>query len=245
MVTAPVGFQCPACVAEAQRRVPPVRTTLGGRAQVSHPRRVTAVLIAANVLVAGLSWLTGVQAITEFGMFGAAIAAGEWWRLATAPFVHSGLAHLGVNMLALWILGGIVEPLLGRLRYATVYLTSALGGAVVSYGLTNPGVVSVGASGAVFGLLGATLVVLVKLRRDVTGILVLLGINVAVGFVFPFIDWRAHFGGFVVGLVVTGAFVYPPQRLRASVGWGATALVLAVLAVLSGARTEQLLALLS
>lgn len=245
MVTAPVGFQCPACVAQAQRRMPPVRTALGGRATRSHPRRVTNVLLGANVLVAALAWLTGAPAIAEFGMFGAAIATGEWWRLLTAPFVHSGLAHLGVNMLALWILGGVVEPLLGRWRFATVYLVSALGGAVVSYGLTDPRIVSVGASGAVFGLLGATLVVLVKLRRDVTGILVLLGINVAIGFVVPFIDWRAHLGGFVVGLIVTVAFVFPPPRLRGAVGWAVTALTLVTLAAFSGARTEQLLALLS
>jgi membrane associated rhomboid family serine protease len=241
MISAPVGFQCPGCVAEAQQRVPRTTTTMGGvvRAQ---PVRATQTLIGLNVAAYAATWITQDQLIRDFGMFGAAIAAGEWWRLLTAPFLHAGLWHLALNMFALWILGGLLEPLLGRWRFVTVYLVSALAGSVTSYAFSNPGIISVGASGAVFGLLGATLVALRKLNRDVSGVLVLLLINAVLGFVFPGIDWRAHLGGLVAGLVVTSAMVYAPRAWRTAAGWGSAALVLVVLAAMTAWRTDQLLA---
>lgn len=241
MVQAPVGFQCPACVAEAQQRTRPVRTALGGVAR-AEPFRATQVLIGINVVVYVLTLLTGDQLILDYGMFGAAVAAGEWWRLLTAPFLHAGLWHVGLNMLALWILGGLLEPLLGRWRFVSVYLVSALAGAVASYSLSNPGVISVGASGAVFGLLGATIVALRRLNRDVSGVLVLLGINVVLGFVFPNIDWRAHLGGLLAGLVLTAAMVAVPRRYGAAGAWAATTAVLLALVAITAWRTDALLA---
>lgn len=223
--------------------MPRTRTTMGGVAR-AHPVRATQTLIGINVVAYAATWLTGDQLIRDFGMFGAAVAVGEWWRLVTAPFLHAGLWHLGLNMLALWILGGLLEPLLGRWRFVAVYLVSALAGAVTSYTFGSPGVISVGASGAVFGLLGAVLVALRRLNRDVSGVLVLLLINVVLGFVFPGIDWRAHLGGLAAGLVVTTAMVYAPRSWRTAAGAAASALVLAVLAALTAWRTDQLLALL-
>ena len=243
MVSAPVGFHCPSCVAEAAARVPRSRTALGGMAR-AQPRRATQVIMGANVVVYILTLLTGDRLILEYGMFGAAVASGEWWRLLTAPFLHAGLWHVGLNMLALWVLGGVVEPLLGRWRFVGVYLVSALGGTVTSYALTGPGVISVGASGAVFGLLGATLVVLRRLNRDVSGVVVLLVINVVLGFVVPTIDWRAHLGGFVAGGLVTLAMVAAPRRLATAAAWGAVAAALALMAALVGWRTEALLSVL-
>lgn len=242
MITAPVGFQCPACVAEGQRRVGPVRTSLGGivRAQ---PYRATQVLIGINAAVYALTLLTGDRLVLEFGMFGVAVAAGEWWRLMTAPFLHAGLWHVGLNMYALWILGTLVEPLLGRWRFVAVYLVSALGGAVASYAFSDPRIISVGASGAVFGLLGATIVALRKLNRSVSGVMALLAINVVLGFVFPGIDWRAHLGGLLAGLVLTSAMVAVPRRHIATGAVAATASVLAALLAVTAWRTDQLLAL--
>lgn len=242
MVAAPVGFQCPACVAQARRRMPPVRTSLGGPVSRRRPRQVTTTLIGINVVLWVITWLGGQALIAEAGMAGVAVATGDWWRLLTAPFLHANLAHIGLNMLALWILGGVVEPLLGHGRFLTIYLASALGGTVVSYAFSNPLTFSVGASGAVFGLLGATLVALRKLNRDVSGVMVLLLINVALGFLIPNIDWRAHLGGLLVGVVVTAAFVYPPPRYRAAAGWAATGAVLVLLAAVAGWRTDVLLA---
>jgi len=217
-----------------------VRSQLGGVAR-PNPRRVTTSLIGVNSVLYALTWLSGDAVLREFGLIGVAVAAGEWWRLLTAPFLHVGLWHLGLNMFALWVLGGVLEPLLGRGRFLVIYLMSALGGAVASYAFSNPGSISVGASGAVFGLLGGLLVALRRLNRDVSGVVALLLINVALGFVFPNIDWRAHLGGLVVGALVTAAFVYAPARYRTAVGWGTIAAVLVGLSAVVTWRTEQVL----
>ena len=243
MISAPVGFQCPSCVAEAAARVPRTRTALGGVAR-AQPRRATTVLVAINAVVYALTLLSGDRLVLEYGMFGAAVAAGEWWRLMTAPFLHAGLWHVGLNMLALWVLGGVVEPLLGRWRFVAVYLVAALGGTVTSYALTGPGVISVGASGAVFGLLGATLVIMRRLNRDVSGVVVLLLINMVLGFVVPNIDWRAHLGGFVAGALLTLVMVATPRRFAAAASWGGVAAMLALMAAVVGWRTDQLVSLL-
>jgi membrane associated rhomboid family serine protease len=201
------------------------------------------VLIGLNAVAYLLTLVTGQRLLVEYGMVGGAIAGGEAWRLFTAPFLHAGLWHVGLNMLALWVLGGTLEPLLGRWRFVAVYLLSALGGATASYVFSDPRVLSVGASGAVFGLLGAILVALRRMNRDTSGVVVLLLVNVVLGFAFPGIDWRAHLGGLVVGAVLTAAFVYSPPRYRAAIGWGTAAGILLVLAWVVSWRTEQLLAL--
>ena len=105
-----------------------MRTALGGVAR-AEPYRATQVLIGLNVALYVLTLLSGDRLIVDYGMFGAAVAAGEWWRLLTAPFLHAGLWHVGLNMFALWILGGLLEPLLGRWRFVAVYLVSAVAGA--------------------------------------------------------------------------------------------------------------------
>jgi membrane associated rhomboid family serine protease len=243
-VQAPVGFQCPACVSEGASRVPPVRTPLGGVAR-RQPRRATGVLIAVNALVYALTLAGADRLIVDYGLLGVAVASGEWWRLLTAAFLHAGLWHVGLNMLALWILGGVVEPLLGRWRFVAVYAVSALGGAVASYAFSSPVVFSVGASGAVFGLLGATLVVLRRLNRDVSGVVALLLVNVAIGFAIPSIDWRAHLGGLLAGAVVTTAMVAVPRRYSAAAAWAAAAVLLAGMAWVVDWRTSQILALAS
>ncbi len=222
--------------------MPPVRTPLGGVAR-RQPRRATGVLIAANALVYALTLIGADRLIVDYGLLGVAVASGEWWRLLTAPFLHAGLWHVGLNMLALWILGGVVEPLLGRWRFVAVYAVSALGGAVASYAFSSPVVFSVGASGAVFGLLGATLVVMRRLNRDVSGVVALLLVNVAIGFAIPSIDWRAHLGGLLAGAVVTAAMVSVPRRYSAAAVWGAAALLLAGMAWVVDWRTSQILAL--
>lgn len=242
MVQAPVGFQCPACVAEAAARVPPVRTALGGVAK-RRPRRATQVLIGANVAVYALTVISADRLIVDYGMLGIAIASGEWWRLLTAPFLHAGLWHIGLNMLALWVLGGIVEPLIGRWRFVAVYAVSALGGTVASYAFSSPVVISVGASGAVFGLLGATLVAFRRLNRDVSGVVVLLVVNVAIGFAIPSIDWRAHLGGLAAGAVLTAVMVATPRRYATAASWGTVAALTALMAVVVDWRTTQILAL--
>jgi membrane associated rhomboid family serine protease len=199
-------------------------------------------LLGANDALYLLTLLMGPALARDFGMLGVAVAVGEWWRLFTAPFLHAGLWHVGLNMMAQWILGGVLEPLLGRSRFLTLYLVSALGGAVASYAFNAPTVLSVGASGAVYGLLGGTFVVLRRLNRDTSGVVVILGLNLVLGFVWPGIDWRAHLGGLLVGALQALAFAYAPTQHRTAVGWGTTAAILLGLAFVVAARTEQLLA---
>jgi membrane associated rhomboid family serine protease len=142
------------------------------------------------------------------------VAAGEYYRLLTSAFMHGGILHIMFNMWVLLALGPTLESLLGRSRFLALYLLSALGGSVASYAFGQPNIPSVGASGAIFGLMGAVLVVGKRLRQDVTNVLVLIGINIAIGFVVPNIDWRAHLGGLLTGVFVGAVFAYLPLQRR-------------------------------
>ena len=226
MVTAPVGFHCPACVAEGARAVRQARTPLGGEV-VRTPDLLTKSLIGANLAVYLVGLVVGAgNLVGRFALFPAALFegevvgvwAGDWYRLLSASFVHVQVWHIGFNMYALWVLGSLLEPVLGRWRFLALYVLSALGGSVASLAFLTPGTASYGASGAVFGLFGATLVVLRRFGRDVTTVLVILGINVVLGFVVPGIDWRAHLGGLVTGLALSAVFAYAPRERRTVLG---------------------------
>ena len=240
MVAAPVGFHCPDCVAGDARTVRVPVTPAGGRL-VQRPT-VTYAIIATCVAIYGIEALTGAnQAINRFGMVGAAIALnGEWYRLLTSAFLHVSIFHILMNMYVLLIVAPIVERFLGHARFLLLYLISGLGGAVASYAFSAPVVASVGASGAIFGMMGALFVVARRLHADVTQALGLIGLNLVLGFLIPGIDWRAHVGGLVVGLALTALFAYAPRRNRVlvqAIG------VLAVVALLIGAtiwRTNSL-----
>ena len=233
MTAAPVGFQCPECVAEGGRTVRQPTTVLGGQIR-ERSNLVTKILIGVNVGV----WLIGilVGTIEVVGRFALAtlmsfqgepigVLDGEWYRMITAAFVHEQFWHIGLNMYALWILGNLLEPVLGRWRFLTLYLVSALGGSAASLlGLADGGI-SYGASGAVFGLMGALFVVMRRFGRDVTAVLVILGINVVFGFLVSGIDWRAHLGGLVTGALLAYAFAHAPRRQRTIYSIAATLVV--------------------
>jgi membrane associated rhomboid family serine protease len=135
-----------------------------------------------------------------------AIAQGEWWRLLTSTLLHGSILHLLFNMYALYWLGPQLERSLGHVRFAALYILSALGGSVASYWFSDLRTVSVGASGAIFGLITATIVIGREMRTDVSQLIVLLGLNVVIGFLQSGIDWRAHFGGAITGAAI--AFIY-------------------------------------
>ena len=240
MTAAPVGFQCPECVAEGAETVRQPTTALGGQVR-ERSDLVTKILIGINVGV----WLIGmlVGQIEVVGRFALAtlmsfqgepigVLDGEWYRMITAAFVHEQFWHIGLNMYALWILGGLLEPILGRSRFLALYLVSALGGSAASLlGLADGGI-SYGASGAVFGLMGALFVVMRRFGRDVSAVLVILGINVVFGFVVSGIDWRAHLGGLVTGALLAYAFAHAPRKQRAVSAIVACVVVVGVIAVL-------------
>jgi membrane associated rhomboid family serine protease len=224
MTAAPVGFQCPECVGEGARTVRQPTTVLGGQVREQGGNLVTKILIGINVgvwllgLAVGFGTLAGRFALFRLEFLGGmpvGVADGEWYRMLTAAFLHQQIWHLGLNMFALWILGSALEPVLGRWRFIALYLLSALGGSAAS--LATSDVISFGASGAVFGLMGALFVVLRRIGRDVSAVLVILAINVVLGFVVPGIDWRAHLGGLVTGAVLAYAFAHAPRGHRALV----------------------------
>ncbi|MDP8987896.1 MAG: rhomboid family intramembrane serine protease [Actinomycetota bacterium] len=199
MITAPVGFQCPDCV----RQGPPVRTL---RSLATRPV-ITYALIAASVaaflpsLAAGPAAGPGGNPLAiDFALYGPAVASGEWWRLVTSGFLHYGLIHLAFNMIILVQLGAMLEPALGRLRFGALYATALLGGSLGAL-LLQPGARTAGASGAVFGLMGAAVVGMRRRGVDPmqSGIGGLLAINLVLTFLIPGISIGGHLGGLAGG----------------------------------------------
>ncbi len=168
-----------------------------------------------------------VPGLQEKIAFVPALANSEPWRFLTSAFAHGGITHIAFNMYALWVMGSYLEPMLGRARFVAIYLLSALGGSVMYLLLSSPTTVedalagnygmwrtgAVGASGAVFGLFGAFLVLQRRLGRSSAGMYVIIGINAVIGFVIPGIAWQAHLGG-----LLTGAAVAAPSPTRAATG---------------------------
>jgi membrane associated rhomboid family serine protease len=240
MISASVGFQCPECVAAGAASVPEIRSVLGAPA-ISRPY-VTFTLIGINVVVFGWEMLAGVAAIANsWGMWPVGVALGDqYYRLLTAMFLHENLLHIGFNMLVLWMLGPALEAALGHVRYSVLYLLAGLGGSVASFWFSDPAIVGIGASGAIFGLMGAYVVVGRAVRADISQVLVLIGLNVVIGFVGGNIDWRAHLGGLVTGAVVAAIFAFAPARQRVLVQVAGVVLVVAALVFLVSARDAAL-----
>ena len=248
MIAASVGFQCPDDVQAGQRGVRQARTSYGGSLSAD-TSRVTQVLVGLNVLVflvqlgvADLDVRFGNLALADDGsgrLIG--VAEGQWYRLLTAAFLHAGLLHLATNMFALITVGPQIEAALGRTRYVALYLLAALGGSTLSFLVSSPSTVGVGASGAIFGLFGAFYVLVRRVGGDTGPVVGLIVINLVITFVFPQIDWRAHLGGLVTGAALAAAFAYAPRGPRRSlVQGGACVGVLALLVLAVALRTSAL-----
>ena len=256
MRSASVGQQCVDCVGQGARTSRPARTTFGGRPAAGAV--VTWTLVAINVAVFLVTWVRpGI--VTNLEMLGYAsytyggaahgVAAGEWYRLITSAFLAPGsgvsgglgLVDIAFNMWALIFVGPALEGLLGRWRYLSVYLLSAVGGGVMYYFLAPPYAAAVGASGAIFGLFGAWFVVSRRLRLDTRGIIGLIAINLALSlFLHNIIAWQDHIGGLLTGALITAAYAYAPVRNRALVQVLATAAVVALLVISVVVRDGQL-----
>lgn len=150
------------------------------------------------------------------GNYGALVSHGQVWRLLTCAFLHGGLIHILCNMYALYALGPQVEILFGRVKYIIIYLLSAIGGSLLSYKF-SPSSLSIGASGAIFGLFGAMVVFVLKYKdripkkvlNNLFGVIIL---NLLIGFNLQGIDNFAHIGGLLVGALV--AFLFLMQKTR-------------------------------
>lgn len=238
MIAAPVGYRCPDCM---KATAPTATKTVAGGAVITTPR-VTYSLIGLNVVFFASQYLQGInQVALEYGMYPVAIAqGGEWWRLFTSAFLHGSFIHIAFNMYVLFFLGPTLERILGHARFIFLYLLAALGGSVASYWFSDLGTVSVGASGAIFGLMGALIIVGRRMRYDITQVLFLLAINVAIGFFSPGVDWRAHFGGLIVGAAVATIMVFPPRRIRTPVQIAGGLGLVFILVALTMLRTSQI-----
>lgn len=246
MTVASVGFQCPECIADGRKTVREPRTVFGGRVQ-EQVNRITLVLLGLNVALYVLQVASAGEVTDRFAMIGylegadIGVAAGEYYRLLTAAFLHGSPIHLLFNMVALFMVGPQIEAALGRGRYLTLYLLSALGGSAASYLISSPFQRGVGASGAVFGLFAAYFVITRRLGGDTSQITGLLGINLVIGFVIPGIDWRAHLGGLVVGGLLAAAYTYrPPKAGRIPLAAAASAGVAVACAAIVVLRTSAL-----
>ena len=246
LAPASVGFHCRACVAEAQAGQRAPRTVAG--AKVGQRPIVTMVLIGINLaffLVTALQArsamnLSPSRLYIQGSLIPAEVSSGDYYRLLTSGFLHGTLIHIATNMISLYILGLPLERMLGRWRFATVYLLSLLGSSVSVMLFSYEFGPTIGASGAVYGLMGALVVTFKRFGFDLRQLLVVVALNVYVTFAVPGISWQGHFGGLVVGAIVAAAMVYPPQRTRTVWLWGTVVGVLVLLAALLIFRNSQI-----
>jgi len=202
MTPTPVGMRCPEC----SRQTTKVRTA----ASIRRDPRLTYALMAVNIIVflamaAAAGGLTrGSGEVFRNGALAAVfVADGEWWRIVSAGFLHAGLLHLAFNMYFLWFLGNLLEPEIGKLRFGVIYFVSLLGG---SFGalLLSPDAFTVGASGAVFGMMGAAIIAMRSRGIDPmqSGLGVTLLLNLGITFVIPGISIGGHLGGLLAGGII-------------------------------------------
>ena len=222
MTPAPVGLRCPDHAGERRRSRP-----LGRHAVVRAPQTrlggtqalVTKTLIAINLVIylVGASQGGGLsdpeQSIRVAGslynrtvLFGPLVAHGDWWRLITSAFLHANLLHIAFNMLALWWFGAPVEEYLGRARFIGLYFAAGLAGSAGAL-LQAPLTPTLGASGAIFGILGAMLILEYQITGRLGGnAMMLIVINLGISFVIPNVSWGGHVGGLIGGVLATLAF---------------------------------------
>ncbi len=212
MTPTPVGMRCPECAKQKTQ----VRNV---RAQYDAQPRVTIALIAINALIfVGMSTQSGLgsaggRIFSDYSLYGPLVGS-EPWRLITSGFLHSGIIHIGFNMYVLWFMGNLLEPSLGPVRFAGLYLAALLTGSFAVL-LINPDTPTIGASGAIFGLMGAAFVM--QRARGIdpmqSGIGPIIAINLALGFIIPNVSVAGHVGG-LIGGALCGFLMDQSMRYR-------------------------------
>ena len=208
MTPTPVGMRCPDCSRQRTQTRPLRSLTVDPIA--------TYVLIAINVAVF-IGVRSSPRAYVDLVLFGPAVGNGDWYRLITGGFLHMEWWHIGMNMLALYWLGRMIEPALGHARFVAVYMASLLTGSLAVM-LFSPDTPTLGASGAIYGLLGAAVVMARNRNIDLmqSGLIPILVLNVVLTLVWSDISVAGHFGGLIGGFVVTYAVEELAQRRRNS-----------------------------
>jgi len=265
MRPAAVGFQCPECVKEGAKTTRSGRTAYGGLRPTDASRTsivIIALNVATwiGILATGGSGgrvldflvlrtqglcqpigvgphVTQSYCDANGGTWLPGVVDGAYWQVVTSMFSHVAPLHIGFNMLALWVLGPQLELAVGRARFLALYFVSGLAGSATVLWLgpefTFGG--TLGASGAIFGLMGALAVVALKVGGDVRGILTWIGINFFLTFAIAHISWQGHVGGFVAGTAIGAVLVYAPRgpsRTPFQVA-GTAAIALVVLAAIA------------
>jgi membrane associated rhomboid family serine protease len=234
MTTTAVGMRCPECSKQ--------RTKVMRMRSISTVPRVTYALIAINVaafLAEGNITATGggvgnsvylkgalLGSSDQPPLIGQGVAHGQWWRIVTGGFLHENLLHIGFNMYVLYVLGQMLEPALGRLKFATIYSVALLTGSLGAL-LVSPHSLTVGASGAVFGLMGAAAVETrarqIPLMQSGVGGLIL--INLVISFTFSNISWGGHVGGLIGGALVAAVIQLGDRRRAQALALAGCALI--------------------
>jgi membrane associated rhomboid family serine protease len=258
MNSAAVGFQCPNCVKEGSKGTRTGRLPYGGE-RTGNPALTSIGLIILNAAV----WLAiaadggtnssrlvdKLAIVPQFALRPVAgggaqivdgVSMGSWWQVVTSAFTHVSPLHIGLNMMALYFLGPGLEAVLGRARFLAVYGVSAMTGSAGVMLFSDPNTQTLGASGAIFGLLGALAVIAFKVHGDVRTVLMWLGLNLVLTFSVSGISWQGHLGGLAGGALLTAAIVYAPRARLTVLQWTAVGSVLAIALVLIVVRAHSL-----
>jgi membrane associated rhomboid family serine protease len=271
MNSAAVGFQCPSCIKEGARSTRTGRLPYGGTHSANPALTSIALIalnVAVWLSIAGSggnrSGLVDRLALLPLGRCAAGngfypgateatcptapgghwvsgVADGAWWQLGTAVFSHVAVWHIAFNMLALYFLGPQLEMILGRARFLAVYLLAGLASSTAVLWLSDEHTQTLGASGAIWGLMGALVVVGLKIRASVQQLMFWIGLNVVFTLTASsFISWQGHFGGLLGGALLTALVVYAPRKRRAAYQWAGLAAFTVVCLVLVATRVAAL-----
>lgn len=245
MRDAAVGFHCPSCVEEGKKSTRSGRTAFGGL-RPTNASTTSGVLVAINVAVWVAILVTGgagsrlvdllglrPNGLCELGRGGYDVSeaictaqGGQWlpgfadgayWQVVTSGFTHVTIFHIGFNMLALWVIGPQLELALGRTRFVALYVLSMLAGSTVVLWAGGEYQLTLGASGAIYGLFAALIVVARKVGGDMRALWGLIIVNVFITFAVPNISWQGHLGGFLGGGIVAAILVYAPRGPRRTI----------------------------
>ncbi len=243
LTPAAVGQHCVDCVRASGAQTPRARTIGTTKPYATYTLlAINLIVFAITAMQAGsVTEMRTSQVFADGALWGPFLASGEYWRLLTAGFLHFSLTHVAVNMFSLYVLGRDVEITLGTPRFIGIYLTSLLGGSALVMLFGDPLAINAGASGAIYGLMGATLVVVLKAKIPAAGFLGVVGLNVILSFTIPNISIWAHMGGLLFGAAAAAGIIYGPDLLparsrnarnAATIGWVAMgALITAALAI--------------
>jgi membrane associated rhomboid family serine protease len=213
MTPTPVGMRCPECAGQTTN----VRRLETGISRARAPATFALIAINVAVFVAEIAlggpgsglFSSGGKLIIHGGIYGPAVANGDWWRIVTSGFLHAGLLHIGFNMFALYVLGVLLEPAIGTVRFLAIYFVSLLAGSAGVI-LISPDTLAVGASGAIFGLFSAAFIF--ARHRGLEQLAQQLGFyvvfNLFITFSIPHISIGAHLGGLIAGALAALTLTY-------------------------------------